>query len=356
MRLLDRYIGRTVIKSTLMIVFVLIGIQSFLELMGELHHLGTHNYGVLQASAYVALQLPSSIYQMFPIAGFLGCLIGMGKLASASELTVMRASGISIRRISWAVIKAAILMMIIVTFIGEFVAPVLYAKSIDIKAKALDQTIGLQRLRQLWLHSGQRFIYVRNVPSETRVSGVMIYQFNDSNRLQSITLAPTGVRQTSGAWLLKDVTQTDFYATHMAKKQFKTMPLGMKFDPKLLLATKKDTDQDSVKQILHNILYRQSTGLTTNQFEFAFWQRLIQPITTIVMICLGVPFVFGSLRSSSIAVRLLTGIIIGFCFYMMNQFFGPISLVYQFPPFWAAALPTIVFILVYLFMIRRVST
>ena len=99
----------------------------------------------------------------------------------------------------------------------------------------------------------------------------------------------------------------------------------------MLAQSRKDIDQDSIVQIWRNIWYRKAAGLAVNQFEFSFWQRLFQPLTTVLMICLGIPFIFGSLRTASMGSRVLLGVVVGFCFYIMNHFFGPITMVYRRP-------------------------
>ena len=83
------------------------------------------------------MHLPFDLYQLFPMAGFLGCLIGLGRMANQSELVVMRASGASIGGILWAVIKAALLMLLLVTVFGEVVSPKLQAYSERMKSRCL---------------------------------------------------------------------------------------------------------------------------------------------------------------------------------------------------------------------------
>ncbi len=131
------------------------------------------------------------------------------------------------------------------------------------------------------------------------------------------------------------------------------LPLNVVFNPTLLQAGRKRVDQQSIVELYHAIIYRNHSGLATNQYQFTFWHRLIQPLTTIVMICLGVPFIFGSLRSASMGLRVLTGVIIGFAFYMLNQFFGPFTMVYQIPPVLAAVMPTLLFAVACVILLGR---
>jgi len=68
-----------------------------------------------------------------------------------------------------------------------------------------------------------------------------------------------------------------------------------------------------------------------------------------------VPFIFGSLRTVSTSLRMVMGIVIGFGFYILNQFFGPLSMVFQLPPFLAAVAPTIIFAMVCVILLRRIK-
>jgi len=353
MRLLDRYIRNQVVWSTAIVVLILVGVESFLEFIGQLSDIGTANFGVLQTLIYVPLQLPTDLYQLFPMAGFLGCIIGLGQLASSSELIVMRAAGISIGRISWSVIKTAILMIVVVTFVGEWMAPRMQTAAEHLKMTALNQKIGVSSLPSTWLRKENQFVQIGNVVSLTKIAHITAFNFDNHHQLQRVLYAPTAVFA-QDHWVLQQVSQTRLKPNEVRSNTKPDMPLHVLFQPTLMQKSRQHADQQSITSLLKNIIYRQQTGLMTTQYVYSFWMRLIQPITTILMICLGIPFVFGSLRAATMGSRILVGVVIGFTFYTLNQFFGPITLVYQFPPFWAAVLPTIFFLIVYVIMLLRI--
>ncbi len=89
-------------------------------------------------------------------------------------------------------------------------------------------------------------------------------------------------------------------------------------------------------------------------YELAYLQRLIQPLTTVVMMVLAIPFIFGPLRSSTMGSKLLAGTGVGFGFYIINHSFGPLIQVYQWPPNVAAFVPTCLFALLGVYLMRRV--
>ena len=111
--IIDRYIARAIVGGTLMSLFVFGALFAFISFVSELQHVGMNNYGALQALIYVLLNLPQLLYQVFPSAMLLGGLLSLGALASTSELVVIRAAGISISRITVAVLKAGFLLIVI---------------------------------------------------------------------------------------------------------------------------------------------------------------------------------------------------------------------------------------------------
>ena len=141
MRILDHYIRASVIWSTCLVVLILLGVESFIEFINELPSIGVSDYGILSVFTYVGMQTPADLYQLFPVAGFLGSLIGLGRLAATSELIIMRAAGVSITRIAWAVVKAALLMLIVMTLIGEWQAPTWQYQAMQFKEQKMHRKI-----------------------------------------------------------------------------------------------------------------------------------------------------------------------------------------------------------------------
>ena len=62
MRILNRYIRYVVISATVLVALTLVGIESFMEFIGELHDLGRGGYDIFHVFAYVGMQLPFDIY------------------------------------------------------------------------------------------------------------------------------------------------------------------------------------------------------------------------------------------------------------------------------------------------------
>ncbi|MCX7124450.1 MAG: LPS export ABC transporter permease LptG [Gammaproteobacteria bacterium] len=352
MRIVDRIIRNAVITATVIVSAVIVGIQSFLSLIQQFNYIGQGNYTIWKGLLFVLMQIPAQFYQLFPVVGFLGALIGLSRLGSTSQLIIMRASGVSVFRIAWSVLKAAIIMVIFATVLGEGVGPKWQQQSQSMQQAALSPSANNSLLQSVWLHQGNSFTHIGELTNHKEMLNVTRYRFALDGHLEKITAAKSA-EFINGHWKLLNVKETTFSEDATGSDERKEAHLHVTFKPNLQVQMKIASGEQTIKSLFHTILYRRSIGLSVNQFIFSLWQRLLQPITSLVMICLSVPFVFGSFRGASVGLRILSGVLVGFLFYMLNQLFGPITLIYQFPPLLAALVPTIFFSLVAMLLLVR---
>lgn len=342
MNIIDRYIGRSIIASVLMVLLVLLGIESFLEFASALKDVGKGGYNFLSAVLNVPLVLPTDLYELFPMAALMGSLVGLGRLANQSELIVMSAAGMSRWQIIRAMLLAAFLLLIFVSVVGEVIAPKAQKFAKETKAAAITGGQSLATASGVWFRDGHNFIFVRDILYGRRLNDVTRYFIDDNKKLTVASHAREGNYE-NGHWLFNDVEESQIYRDHVTSKKFAKQAWNIHLDERLLGVSNVHPDQMSLRKLQAYIQYRHQNDLGAGAYEFAFWKRLMQPLSTLVMIFLAVPFIFGPLRSVSMGLRIVTGIIVGFSFYILNQFFGPISQVYQIPAFLAALLPTLTF-------------
>ena len=140
MKILDNYIAKTVISGAFMVLLVLGALTAFIDFVSEMDDVGKGQYGMLDAGLFVLLSLPKRLYELFPTAVLIGSLLSLGTLAGNSELTVMRAAGVSIMRIVLSVLRAGLILLIFVALIGEFVVPSSERQAQVLRAHGLQQT------------------------------------------------------------------------------------------------------------------------------------------------------------------------------------------------------------------------
>ncbi len=112
----------------------------------------------------------------------------------------------------------------------------------------------------------------------------------------------------------------------------------------------------SISGLSNYITFLRETGQESKKFELTYWRKLFQPLSVGVMMMLALSFIFGPLRSVTAGARIVTGICFGFLFYVVNEIFGPLSLVYNVTPLAGALMPSVLFLLITWWLLSRKRT
>lgn len=353
--LIDRYISQHVLSAIGVISLMLLGLQLFMLMVGEMNVIGTGSYGLFDAFIYVLLQLPFQLYLFFPVACLLGVLMGLGMMANHCELLVIRASGLSPMNIVWTVFKAVSLLVIMVCLLGEIVFPKLIKFGQELKSNLQTNGQSIQTEHGLWLRQDNSFIHIKHVVSTHQLEDIQQYQFNQKHDLILSRYIKTANHQ-NGIWHLQGVEETKFVGSKYLRaksKKIEHMYWQLNLLPNMLMITDSDPNEMSLLKLGRFIMAKRKEHLDAGNFEMNFWRRIFQPLVTFVMVLLAMPFVFGSVRHMSIGQRFLLGAAVGFLFHLLNEFVVPISQIYQVPALMAAAMPMLIFSLLGLVIILK---
>ncbi len=346
---LTRYIALTVSATTLLTLFALAALFFILTFLGQAGDIQTHGYTAGVALENVLLNLPANLYIILPMAGLLGSLMGLGLLASSSELTAMRAAGLSITKIAIGVLIASILFILLNFFIGSYLAPKLQHYAMMRKLQAIQQQSFLVTPGSSWFRLGGDFIHIAEAKSQTELSDVTRYHIED-HRLKSVIQAKEAVYK-DGSWHLHDIVTTMISTKKIKQIHAKIASWKQLVSPEILAIALTKNDYLTLAGLHTYIDYRVNNHLDASNYQLQFWQILFNPLSVLILMLLALPFVFGPLRSSNKSLRLLAGILTGFMFFLINQFFGSFSLVYKMPPIFGALIPSLIFLVILMFAI-----
>src|SRR6185295_8766475 len=169
--------------------------------------------------------LPQQLYQFMPIGVMIGALLGLGALARGSELTVMRAAGISVWRIAGSVTMAGVLLMIFAVLCGEFLAPPMQEMAKRQKALSKFSNISFANRGGAWVRDGNLLINVMQQSGRAEFGGMRIYELTPDHQLASVATASTAAVQPDGRWKLSQYASTRFgggviESEHLASREF----------------------------------------------------------------------------------------------------------------------------------------
>ncbi len=353
MKILDRYIRRHILSGTVLALMVLLTLTSFVTLVDQLDDVGRGHYRIRDAFAYVGLYLPRFAYQIFPVAALLGSLIGLGRLANNSELIAMRAAGVSMRRIVFIVLKTGVYMLIVALILGEGIAPVAEEAATRMRAEAISEQTTLKSRYGFWARDGEAFVNIRQILPGAQLRDIFIYELNDNRELVAATHARSAEYQ-QDAWLLKEIGQTRIGKDRAEARTYPLANWASLIDPELLKVVVSAPDSLPAWGLWTYIRFMHENGQDARLYEVAFWNKIVTPLATLIMLFLSVPFVFGSLRSVGIGQRVFAGTIIGMGFLLLNQAVGQLAVVYRINPLLAVSFPAILFLMVAIWYARRV--
>lgn len=352
---LDRYIGKTIFNTIMATLCMLVSLSGIIKFVDQLRKTGQGDYTALGAGLYTILSVPKDIEIFFPMAALLGALLGLGTLAQRSELVVMQASGFTRMQIAASVMKTAIPLVLLTMAIGEFVAPQGEQMARNYRAQQLVGGSLLSTQSGLWAKDGNNFIFIERIRDDNQLAGISIYSFNKERRLQSVRYAASAKYDANKrAWALAQVDESDLTDPQQVRgSQTLTGEWKTTLTPDKLGVVALDPAALSITGLYNYSKYLKQSGQMSGRYQLNMWSKIFQPLSVAVMMLMALSFIFGSLRSVSMGIRVVTGISFGFLFYVLDQIFGPLSLVYNIPPIFGALLPSAAFFAISVYMLLK---
>ena len=352
MKKLDRYLMTTVIVGALAGLLVIVCLSFVFEFIDEADDIGNAGYTLASAMLVVALSMVQRAYEAFPMATLIGALVSLGALAGRGELVAMRAAGVSIAQIARSVVIAGVGLALLAAAIGEWVAPQATRMAQAIQANAQGTQVGLAA-GGLWARDGDWVMRADRVVASTLLTGVRAYAINDTELTQVIT-APQA-RYDGSVWVLSPAEVTQISTAGVEVSQREQVRLGGELSPATLEVVSAEAPTLAGGELARYIGYLQSNDLDSARYELALWIKIATPLATVVMLLLSVPLVFASVRSKGVGQQIFVGVLIGLAFFLLNRFLGNVGLVYGLPPALSALAPTVLFLLIGLWGLRRVG-
>ena len=337
-----RYLFKSSFVSTLMVMAVLIILQGFITFLGELNDMGMGDYHAWQAMQYVLLCVPYELQKCLPMALLLGHLLGLGALARHHEILVLSVSGMSQLRILKIAFMGALIIVLGISLMVECVAPKGRHLAKRLKLVATSQGQTLRTHYGTWVRHNNNFIHIEKILPGKQLAGITWYELDKEHRIQRASYAAEA-HYGQGHWVLSQLRETIFTNDSVHIHEEVSRIWAIKLNPKFLLADTVNPDELSLTTLLRYIRYLQRNHRHLGNYGFAFWKRILQPVVMALMVFICVPFVFGEQRNRSIGTRVFYGCLFGFGVYLVNEFLGPFSLVYQVPPWLAASFPILLF-------------
>jgi len=358
MKIRDRYIAKTLLSYTLIVLVVWTSIYSFFNFLAELNSVGKGGYTILSAFIYIILQLPEVAYKQASPIILLGCILGMGHLATTGQLLIFRVSGASILKITLLTLKNSIVFVLFFICIGEFLAPISSNLAKSSKSNATGGSSASFNQEGFWIRDGDNFINVKKNIDGTLFSGITVIEVNSSNMIERVIKSENALfdgnsLDMSGSEIFSINESSSF--DRISLKERNSYEKTVSFDRDLISSLKKEPEDLSTWTLFKQIRFLSDNKLRSGVFEVELYKRLIQPVTLIAMILVAMLFIFGSTRDVTLGRKIFFGVALGLSFEMLSRVASAMALSLDFSPLLSSILPSILVMFISIFLLLKKS-
>lgn len=363
MKILTRHLSKEILLSTTFVLVALVALIAFFDLVSQARDIG-NRYSISMALFLTMLKLPSRLYEVMPIAVLLGAVYTMSRLASNSEFTIMRVSGLSPLRLASMMTVPALVLIAATYVLGEWITPAADMMRNDMDNILFDRKLSARGYASgVWVkdnvqngeasQAAVRFVNVHNLIAgeHSRTGAWRVFEFDREGDLIRVLHAPEANYIAGRGWHLKDAKVetlpkiTDDETPVVEKSTSRSgvdLVLPSEMRPDILGVLTIKPERMGISDLWQYIAHLKETHQTTDRYRVAFWLKVFYPLAIFVMLAVAMPFAYLNARSGGVSIKIFGGLVIGISFYALNNIFSFLGILNTWPPMLVAVVPTFV--------------
>ncbi len=363
MKILTRHLSKEILLSTTFVLVALVALIAFFDLVSQARDIG-NRYSISMALFLTMLKLPSRLYEVMPIAVLLGAVYTMSRLASNSEFTIMRVSGLSPLRLASMMTVPALVLIAATYVLGEWITPAADMMRNDMDNILFDRKLSARGYASgVWVkdnvqngeasQAAVRFVNVHNLIAgeHSRTGAWRVFEFDREGDLIRVLHAPEANYIAGRGWHLKGAKVetlpkiTDDETPVVEKSTSRSgvdLVLPSEMRPDILGVLTIKPERMGISDLWQYIAHLKETHQTTDRYRVAFWLKVFYPLAIFVMLAVAMPFAYLNARSGGVSIKIFGGLMIGISFYALNNIFSFLGILNTWPPMLVAVVPTFV--------------
>lgn len=341
------YMGRMFLARTFAVLAMLVLILQALDLLTESGHILAHaGNGEPQVWQYLTLRIPEIVAQFLPFSVLLGTIITLSTLNQNSEVIALKASGLSAHQVLAPLLIASLGVAVIsLTFNDRVVSRATATLDAWQKVDYGPMPVDRGDRTNVWVRDGDDLIQVDRVSglgAKAKLTGVTLFDRTNGS-LVAIVTGKVGVHDANG-WRLTPATRFDVASGKLAKLD--AIVIGHNVRPDQFTLATIDAGGLSFGALRSAIGDLRAGGRPTKALEGAMWHKLASPLSSMLMPLLGAVAAFGLARSGKLFIRAVIGMMLGFLYFVADNFALAMGNIGAYPPILAAWAPFVLFLMI----------
>ena len=329
MRILDRYILKSIIRIFFSCIFVFLFLYVVIDLLSNLDEILKHQATLALLARYYLSYLPIMFVQVSPFACLLSSVYTFARLNHNNEIIAMRSSGLSILEIAKPCLLFGILISLLVFWVNDRLVPVSLSENQKIKIQIEEGLIkGAPKKQEIITNLsmyGQRnrlFFINRFSPAQKTMEGITILEQDENQNLTKKIIAPKGIYR-DGLWRFSQSITYSFDNNGQVINEpiyLEEEIMNIPETPENFASLRQKPELMNIRQIEDYIWRLSRSGATSviRNLKVDLYQRFSAPFTSIIIILLGIPFSLMMRKRATGMSAIGVSIIVGFLYYLLD--------------------------------------
>jgi lipopolysaccharide export system permease protein len=354
--IVDRYLASSFIRifiGSLLVFTAMFAVVEFFERIGALVDSGI---SVVTALRYLLYKIPLSLARVIGFAALFSALFCLGMLSKSQEITAMKASGLSTRRLAFPLVCLSMCICIANFVWNEGLVPIFAHRAetiykTEIKKKQQQSLFGT---KDIWIRSEGGFVNVDNFDSKNRIlEGITFFVLTRDFTLQGTVGVPKAY-WTGQKWEAQKGTDWRFLPDGKLTQRIVTTPPNIPETPDDLMLLAREPEEFTFFDLQKQITDMKSKGMDATAYEVDLQVKLAIPFISPLMVLIAIPLALKRRAGGGLALSFGIAILIGFGYWVLSAFSFSLGHSSALPPTIAAWLPNSVFALlgIYLFTVE----
>jgi len=360
-KILDLYIVKELIGPFIfgMLGFIVVlSIDPMIYAMKNIINSSERGVEAAAVLKWFCYSLATDMIFTFPMATLLATLIVFGRLSKDSELTAMKAGGLSFTRLCYPAMWFALTATVTAFLFGEFVVPHAVKRSQMIKRTQILKLLPIMGQENIYLKdSPDRTIYVERADNVNNIlTNIILSNYDhDTGLLKTRVMAKTA-RYIEGGWVFSDGVLYDFDKEGNGNKieEFAQKKIFINQKPKDFKRDEQTHQEMSMRELTVKIRYAYEHGLSdVVGLLVEFYLKTSIPFSCFIFALIGAALGTSNTRAGgfiSFGISMLI-IFVYYVIFSIARSFGKNGML---SPVMAAWIQNIIFLGAGLFLIKRV--
>jgi lipopolysaccharide export system permease protein len=357
MRILALYITREYLKMVGALAVVFVATYTLFDFIEKVDNFHEADVPASVMTQFFLYQVPELLALLLPMAVLLGTILTLGLMARRNEITAIKASGVSLFRISLPILLVGLLMTLATALINETVIPHAKSKTNYIWDVMVEKRPGsLFHNEKFWYKGHSSIYHVGFFDTETlTLSDVVYYRFDERFNLL-MRVDARRARYLDGQWIFfTGLVQKRLADGSYDAENFEERTVDLPEKPSDFSRLSKPSEEMNFAELNQYVQKVEDEGYDTRRYRVDMMCKISFPFVCLIMALVGIPLALYQEGKDALPLAVILGVGVALIYWIsfsyVRSLFGYGGVLH---PFLAAWLTNGIFTIVALIFLTRV--